>query len=101
GNGDRIVLDRVRVLSHQDSLRLQGRAYVADSYIEGDVDFLWGTGGVFVRDSELKALDLGYISQIRNAPDGPGVVFSGTRLTRGRSWRTGPSRPAGSPDRAR
>ncbi|MEV0009022.1 pectinesterase family protein [Streptomyces sp. NPDC047973] len=82
GNGDRIVLDRVRVLSHQDSLRLQGRAYVTDSYIEGDVDFFWGTGGVFVRDSELKALDLGYISQIRNAPDGPGVVFSGTRLTR-------------------
>ncbi|MFG2925774.1 pectinesterase family protein [Streptomyces sp. NPDC048305] len=82
GNGDRIVLDRVRVLSHQDSLRLQGRAYVTDSYIEGDVDFFWGTGGVFVRDSELKALDLGYISQIRNAPDGPGVVLSGTRLTR-------------------
>ncbi|MGW0937114.1 pectinesterase family protein [Streptomyces sp. NPDC002666] len=82
GNGDRIVLDRVRILSHQDSLRLQGRAYVADSYIEGDVDFFWGTGGVFVRNSELKALDLGYISQIRNAPDAPGVVFSGARLTR-------------------
>ncbi|MCM8550753.1 pectinesterase family protein [Streptomyces sp. STCH 565 A] len=85
GNGDRIVLERVRVVSFQDSLRLQGRAYVTDSYVEGDVDFVWGTGGVFVRDSELKALDAGYISQVRNGPDGPGVVFAGTRLTRAAS----------------
>ncbi|MDW6065866.1 pectinesterase family protein [Streptomyces sp. FXJ1.4098] len=45
GNGDRIVLDRVRVLSYQDSLRLQGRAFVTDSYVEGDVDFVWGLAG--------------------------------------------------------
>ncbi|MFB4419523.1 pectinesterase family protein [Streptomyces sp. QL37] len=89
GNGDRIVLDRVRVLSYQDSLRIQGRAYVNDSYVEGDVDFLWGTGGVFVQDSELKALDLGYISQIRNAPDAPGAVFVDTRLTRADSVADG------------
>ncbi|MFC5805082.1 pectinesterase family protein [Streptomyces formicae] len=82
GNGDRIVLDRVRVLSHQDSLRLQGRAFVTGSYIEGDVDFVWGTGGVFVQDSELKSLDIGYISQIRNGEDQPGNVFVRTRLTR-------------------
>ncbi|MFI0732694.1 pectinesterase family protein [Streptomyces sp. NPDC021225] len=82
GNGDRIVLDRVRVLSYQDSLRLQGRAFVTDSYVEGDVDFVWGTGGVFIQDSELKALDLGYLSQVRNGEDGPGNVFVNTRLTR-------------------
>ncbi|MEU2428416.1 pectinesterase family protein [Streptomyces sp. NPDC007861] len=82
GNGDRIVLDRVRILSHQDSLRLQGRAFVTDSYIEGDVDFVWGTGGVFVQDSELKSLDIGYVSQIRNGEGGPGNVFVRTRLTR-------------------
>ncbi|MGW8949489.1 pectinesterase family protein [Streptomyces sp. NPDC055709] len=82
GNGDRIVLDHVRVLSHQDSLRLQGRAFVTDSYIEGDVDFVWGTGGVFVQDSELKSLDTGYVSQIRNGERGPGNVFVRTRLTR-------------------
>jgi pectin methylesterase-like acyl-CoA thioesterase len=82
GNGDRIVLERVRVLSYQDSLRLQGRAFVTDSYVEGDVDFVWGTGGVFVQDSELKSLDAGYVSQVRNADDGPGNVFVNTRLTR-------------------
>ncbi|MFJ6062582.1 pectinesterase family protein [Streptomyces tendae] len=82
GNGDRIVLDRVRVVSFQDSLRIQGRAFVTDSYVEGNVDFFWGTGGVYVRDSELKSLDIGYISQIRNQPDAPGAVFVDTRLTR-------------------
>ncbi|WP_419998994.1 pectinesterase family protein [Streptomyces boninensis] len=82
GNGDKIVLDRVRVLSHQDSLRLQGRAFVTDSYIEGDVDFVWGTGGVFVQDTELKSLGTGYVSQVRNAEDGPGNVFLRTKLTR-------------------
>ncbi|MFI1966421.1 pectinesterase family protein [Streptomyces pathocidini] len=82
GNGDRIVLDHVRVLSHQDSLRLQGRAFVTDSYVEGDVDFVWGTGGVFVQDSELRSLDIGYIAQIRNQDGWPGNVFLRTRLTR-------------------
>jgi pectin methylesterase-like acyl-CoA thioesterase len=85
GNGDRIVLERVRVLSHQDSLRLQGRAFVTDSYVEGDVDFVWGTGGVFVQDSELRSLDAGYVNQVRNADDGPGNVFVNTRLTRAAS----------------
>ncbi|MCX4835729.1 pectinesterase family protein [Streptomyces sp. NBC_01016] len=89
GNGDRIVLDHVRVVSFQDSLRLQGRAFVTDSYVEGDVDFVWGTGGVFVQNSELKALDIGYISQIRNAADGPGNVFVNTRLTRADSVADG------------
>ncbi|MCG5217922.1 pectinesterase family protein [Streptosporangium sp. KLBMP 9127] len=83
GNGDRIVLDHVRILSFQDSLRIQGRAFVTDSYVEGDVDFVWGTGGVFFQNSELKALDLGYMSQVRNSGDGPGNVFVNTRLTRG------------------
>ncbi|MFF0703739.1 pectinesterase family protein [Streptomyces tendae] len=89
GNGDRIVLDRVRVVSFQDSLRIQGRAFVTDSYVEGNVDFFWGTGGVYVRDSELKSLDIGYISQIRNQPDAPGAVFVDTRLTRADSVADG------------
>ncbi|GAB2964477.1 hypothetical protein GCM10023080_027020 [Streptomyces pseudoechinosporeus] len=82
GNGDRIVLERTRILSYQDSLRLQGRAFVTDSYVEGDVDFVWGTGGVYMQNSELKSLDTGYLTQIRNAADGPGNVFVNTRLTR-------------------
>ncbi|MFU8849764.1 pectinesterase family protein [Micromonospora sp. SL1-18] len=83
GNGDRITLARVRLLSFQDTLRLQGRAFVTDSYIDGDVDFVWGTGGVFMQHSELKALHAGYYNQVRNTDNGPGNVFVDVRLTRG------------------
>ncbi|WP_132190947.1 MULTISPECIES: pectinesterase family protein [Kribbella] len=83
GNGERIVLARVRILGYQDSLRLQGKGFVTDSYVEGDVDFVWGTGGVFVQDSELKALHAGYYNQVRNFDNGPGNVFVRVRLTRG------------------
>ncbi|GAA1550746.1 hypothetical protein GCM10009789_00640 [Kribbella sancticallisti] len=83
GNGERIVLARVRILGYQDSLRLQGKGFVTDSYVEGDVDFIWGTGGVFVQDSELKALHAGYYNQVRNSDNGPGNIFVRVRLTRG------------------
>ncbi len=83
GNGSRIVLARVRILGYQDSLRLQGQAFVTNSYVEGDVDFVWGTGGVFMQDSELKALHEGYYNQVRNIDNGPGNIFVRVRLTRG------------------
>ncbi len=82
GNGNRIVLARVRILGYQDSLRLQGQAFMTNSYVEGDVDFVWGTGGVFVQDSELKALHEGYYNQVRNIDNGPGNIFVRVRLTR-------------------
>ncbi|MET9275775.1 pectinesterase family protein [Kribbella sp. NPDC003557] len=82
GNGSRIVLARVRILGYQDSLRLQGQAFVTNSYVEGDVDFVWGTGGVFLQDSELKALHEGYYNQVRNIDNGPGNIFVRVRLTR-------------------
>ncbi|WP_329001843.1 pectinesterase family protein [Kribbella sp. NBC_00709] len=83
GNGSRMVLARVRILGYQDSLRLQGQAFVTNSYVEGDVDFVWGTGGVFIQDSELKALHEGYYNQVRNIDNGPGNIFVRVRLTRG------------------
>jgi pectinesterase len=53
---DQIVLDHVRVLGHQDSLYLESpssnavvRAYVKDSYVAGDVDFIFG-GATMVLD---------------------------------------------------
>ncbi|WP_432879032.1 pectinesterase family protein [Kribbella sp. CA-245084] len=83
GNGSRMVLARVRILGYQDSLRLQGQTFVTNSYVEGDVDFVWGTGGIFMQDSELKALHEGYYNQVRNIDDGPGHIFVRVRLTRG------------------
>jgi pectin methylesterase-like acyl-CoA thioesterase len=81
GNNQHITLNRVRLLSFQDTLRLQGTGFVTNSYVEGDVDFVWGTGSVFVQRSELKAMHAGYYTQIRNDSEHYGDVFVDDRLT--------------------
>lgn len=44
--GDRAVFRAVRLLSGQDTLRIDGarRAYFHNSYVEGTVDYIWGDG---------------------------------------------------------
>ena len=82
GNNKRILLNRVNLKSFQDTLMLQGTGFVNDSYIEGDVDFMWGGGAVYFRNSELKALTSGgYFTQIRNGQGQPGNVYVNCRLT--------------------
>lgn len=83
GNADRITLKRVTLDGFQDTLRLQGRGYVTDSLISGDVDFVWGTGAVFIRRTELRSLHGGYVTQARNDAAHAGYVFVDDRLTRG------------------
>jgi polygalacturonase/pectin methylesterase-like acyl-CoA thioesterase len=87
GNGQRIVLDHVTLKSRQDTLMLQGSAYVTHSYIEGDVDFMWGHGTVFFNECELRALHRtvstsgDYYTQIRNVQTQNGNVYHRCRLT--------------------
>lgn len=82
GNAQRIALNYVNLISFQDTLWLQGLAFVNASYIEGDVDFLWGNGSVFIQDSELRMVSSGgYYTQIRNPQDRVGMVFVNCRLT--------------------
>ena len=82
GNNDRIVLNRVSLLSFQDTLRLQRSGFVTNSYLEGDVDFTWGTGAAFFQQSELKSLHAGYDSMVRNDASVHGNVYVENRLTR-------------------
>jgi pectin methylesterase-like acyl-CoA thioesterase len=88
GNNNRILLNQVTLKSFQDTLLLQSRpgvtqgGFVNESYIEGDVDFLWGTGTVFFRNSELKMITSNaYYTQIRNDSTKNGYVFLNSRLT--------------------
>lgn len=83
GNADRITLNRVSLLSYQDTIRIQGLAYVTNSYIQGDVDFTWGVGTVFWTHDELKSMHAGYVTQIRNAEGQNGYVFYDDALTSG------------------
>ena len=82
GNNRRILLNRVNLKSFQDTLLLQGQAMVNDSYIEGDVDFMWGIGTVLIQNSELKGISSGgYYTQIRNVQGQNGYVFLNSKLT--------------------
>jgi hypothetical protein len=82
GNNQRILLNQVTLKSFQDTLMLQGTGFVTDSYIEGDVDFMWGTGAVFFRNSELKAVTSnGFYTQIRNGAGQNGNVYANCKLT--------------------
>ncbi|MBL8212928.1 MAG: immunoglobulin domain-containing protein [Bryobacterales bacterium] len=82
GNGQRIALNFVKLYSFQDTLWLQGQAFVNNSYIEGDVDFTWGNGGVFFTDTELKMVTGGgYYTQIRNGRGQVGNVYVRCRFT--------------------
>ncbi|GAA4265301.1 hypothetical protein GCM10022256_09130 [Frondihabitans peucedani] len=64
--GDRFTADTVRLLGNQDTLLADTpkpttriRQYYVDSYLEGDVDYLFGAGtAVFQRDT-FKSLDRG------------------------------------------
>jgi pectin methylesterase-like acyl-CoA thioesterase len=88
GNALRIVLNRVNLKSFQDTLLLQSPGtnsmggFVNDSYIEGDVDFVWGNGSAYFQNCELKMLtSSGFYTQIRNVQGKSGNVFVNCRLT--------------------
>ena len=83
-NGGRANVIRVNLKSFQDTLLTTRPAFVTDSYIEGDVDFMWGGGATYFRNSEIKMLreNLGYYTQIRNPPAGYGNVYVNCHLTR-------------------
>lgn len=80
-NAERCILRHANFLSFQDTLDLSGRVYVADCYIEGDVDYVWGYGSALFERCELKTMHDGYIVQARNPASRAGYVFADCKLT--------------------
>lgn len=78
----RVLLNRVNLRSYQDTALIQGTGFVTDSYLEGDVDFMWGGGAVYWQNCELRGLSSGgYYTQIRNGQGQAGNVYVNSRLT--------------------
>jgi pectin methylesterase-like acyl-CoA thioesterase len=72
----RAIIANVDLNSFQDTLQINGQAYVHNCYIEGDVDFMWGTGPAFFENCELKSLRSdAYFTQVRNPIGNHGYVF--------------------------
>jgi pectin methylesterase-like acyl-CoA thioesterase len=80
--GDQVILRNADSVSLQDTLLLTGRVYVTNSYIEGNVDYVWGKGTVYFDHSELKTVGrAGFNVQARNPADKYGYVFVDSKLT--------------------
>jgi pectin methylesterase-like acyl-CoA thioesterase len=72
----RTILKDVDLYSFQDTLQINGQAYVVNAYIEGDVDFMWGTGPVFFDSIHARTVrSNAYYTQVRNPATNHGYVF--------------------------
>jgi pectinesterase len=110
-SGDRVQFSGVRILGNQDTLLVNTsgtalrRLYVRNSYIEGDVDFIFGGGTAVFQGGEVRSLSRGsssnngYITAAAtNINNRFGFLFWGTHLTSnapaktvylGRPWHPG------------
>jgi len=92
--GDRQLYRNVRILGHQDTLlswtgssSTRVRQYLYKSYIEGDVDFIYGNGTVVIDSSTIKSLDRnssnnGYITAAATYAGNPyGILITRSTLT--------------------
>ena len=80
--GDKAILRDSDFISTQDTLLLSGRAYVTNSYVEGNVDYIWGKGTAYFEKSEIKTVNRsGYLVQSRNSATNYGYVFVDSTFT--------------------
>lgn len=79
---DRCVVRKATIRSLQDTLLWSGRVYAEQCYIEGNVDYIWGTGAVYFNACEIRTVGRkGYNVQARNPQNGHGYVFVDSKLT--------------------
>jgi pectin methylesterase-like acyl-CoA thioesterase len=70
------IIKDVDLYSFQDTIQINGQAYLSNCFIEGDVDFMWGTGPSFFENCTARSLRSGaYFTQIRNPATNHGFVF--------------------------
>ncbi len=93
-HSDRVQLDRVRLMGYQDTLFANGgRAWIRNSLIAGNVDFIFGNGRLLIEDSEIRSrrraapYRAGEFESFVAAPSTSlaqqyGIVFHRARLTR-------------------
>ncbi|MFF7792700.1 pectinesterase family protein [Streptomyces sp. NPDC007991] len=114
--GDRIVFENTAFLGNQDTLMTDSpklttlsRVYIRNSYIEGDVDFIYGRASTVVERSVIRALNRGsttnngWITAASTWKDNPrGFLITRSRIVSdapagsfhlGRPWH-----PGGQPD---
>jgi hypothetical protein len=77
----RAIITDVDLNSFQDTLQINGQAYISHTHIVGDVDFMWGTGPCFFEDCTCTSVrPNAYYTQIRNTQANHGYVFDHCRF---------------------
>jgi pectinesterase len=82
-DGDRAVFNHCRLLGWQDTLRVDdARQYFTNCYIEGRVDFIYGSGTAVFDRCEIRSKNGGYVTAANTPQDKPfGLVFLDCKLT--------------------
>ncbi len=80
-SGGRNIVSHVTLESHQDTFQLNDAAYVEDSAIEGDTDFLWGRGPAFFTRCDATELSNGSFMWVRSTAASHGFVFDRCTFT--------------------
>jgi pectinesterase len=89
---DRAIIKHCRILGNQHTLFADwGRQYYVDSFISGNIHFIFGNATAVFDRSELHSTGMGVIaSHSRTSADqSTGFVFLHSRVTAGGSWAVG------------
>ncbi|ACT60297.1 pectinesterase family protein [Hirschia baltica] len=92
-HSDKVYLNKVTLEGYQDTVFANGkRAFISNSFISGNVDFIFGNGQLLIEDSEIQSrrrgqdFEAGEVQSFIAAPstqisDRMGIVFHTCRLT--------------------
>src|SRR5882724_1980362 len=86
-SADRVIFDNVRVLGYQDTLFLDemSRQYLRDSFVTGDVDFIFGDATAVFDHCTIESTDFGFITAAdTDRTTANGFVFLDCSLVAGR-----------------
>lgn len=99
-DGDRVKFENCRFLGNQDTLYTHGkksRQYYVNCYIEGTVDFIFGSSTAYFQNCEIYCKTAGFITAASTLEDTDyGYVFNNCKITGsaeaetfylGRPWR--------------
>ena len=82
-DGDREVFNHCRLLGWQDTLLVNnGRYYFTNCYVEGRVDFIYGSATAIFDRCEIHSKNGGHVTAANTPADRPfGLIFMNCRLT--------------------
>ena len=82
-DGDRTIFDHCRLLGWQDTLMINnGRDYFTNCYVEGRVDFIYGSATAAFDRCEIHSKNGGHVTAANTPAEHPfGFVFTNCKLT--------------------